>query len=166
VFFPSSNGDGDRSGNCRPGTVIDSDVVSPVETDYYLYGHAGLLGTSKPAHYNVLHDENNFTCVVSCFLIQPLSNNVEECFTLWLFCNRSGMAFTDLTASKHSHLPFVMCMLGAPVLSRCQLLFTVSSHSPHSSPIYLCSNKSRRTQRVHPCKKPLRPATGPPSIFF
>jgi eukaryotic translation initiation factor 2C len=65
VFFPRSNGDGDPRGNCRPGTVIDSDVVSPVETDYYLYGHAGLLGTSKPAHYNVLHDENNFTCVVS-----------------------------------------------------------------------------------------------------
>jgi eukaryotic translation initiation factor 2C len=36
-------------------------MLSPVETDYYLYGHAGLLGTSKPAHYNVLYDENNFT---------------------------------------------------------------------------------------------------------
>ena len=64
VFFPRSNGDGDQKGNCHPGTVIDTDVVSPVENDYYLYGHAGLLGTSKPAHYNVLFDENNFTCVV------------------------------------------------------------------------------------------------------
>jgi hypothetical protein len=65
AFFPRSNADGDPKGNCRAGTVIDTDVVSPVETDYYLYGHAGLLGTSKPAHYNVLYDENNFTCVVS-----------------------------------------------------------------------------------------------------
>jgi hypothetical protein len=65
VFFPTSNADGDKNNNCRPGTVVDSDVVSPVEFDYYLYGHAGLLGTSKPAHYNVLVDENNFTYVVS-----------------------------------------------------------------------------------------------------
>ena len=64
VFFPTSRANGDKNNNCRPGTVVDSDVVSPVEFDYYLYGHAGLLGTSKPAHYNVLVDENNFTYVV------------------------------------------------------------------------------------------------------
>ena len=67
AFFPNAEADRDKKGNCLPGTVIDSDVVSPVEFDYYLYGHAGLLGTSKPAHYNVLVDENNFTFVVSRF---------------------------------------------------------------------------------------------------
>jgi len=61
VFFPTSRADADRSGNCPAGTVVDTSVVSPVEFDYYLYGHAGLLGTSKPAHYNVLLDENEFT---------------------------------------------------------------------------------------------------------
>jgi eukaryotic translation initiation factor 2C len=61
VFFPSSDFDADRSGNCPAGTVIDTKVVSPVEFDYYLFGHAGLLGTSRPAHYNVLFDENEFT---------------------------------------------------------------------------------------------------------
>jgi eukaryotic translation initiation factor 2C len=61
AFFPRGKDDGDQKRNCLPGTVIDSDVVSPVETDFYLYGHAGLLGTSKPAHYNVLVDENSFT---------------------------------------------------------------------------------------------------------
>jgi eukaryotic translation initiation factor 2C len=74
VFFPISDADGDRSKNCLPGTIVDSDVVSPVEFDYYLYGHAGLLGTSKPAHYNVLVDENNFTCVFFSLSIH-LSNN-------------------------------------------------------------------------------------------
>lgn len=67
VFFPTSDADADRSGNCPPGTVVDTTVVSPVDFDFYLYGHAGLLGTSKPAHYNVLFDENDFTYVVlSC----------------------------------------------------------------------------------------------------
>ncbi|KAI0796707.1 argonaute-like protein [Abortiporus biennis] len=60
-FFPKMANEGDRSGNCRAGTVVDSDIVHPTEFDFYLQSHAGLLGTSRPAHYNILHDENNFT---------------------------------------------------------------------------------------------------------
>jgi eukaryotic translation initiation factor 2C len=37
------------------------DVVHPTEFDFYLQSHGGLLGTSRPAHYSVLHDENGFT---------------------------------------------------------------------------------------------------------
>ncbi|KZT20385.1 argonaute-like protein [Neolentinus lepideus HHB14362 ss-1] len=61
-FFPKNPADGDRkSGNCPAGTVIDRDVGHPTEFDFYLQSHGGLLGTSRPAHYNVLYDENNFT---------------------------------------------------------------------------------------------------------
>jgi eukaryotic translation initiation factor 2C len=61
-FFPRTREEGDqRSGNCFAGTVIDSDVVNPVEFDFYLLSHGGILGTSRPAHYNVLIDENRFT---------------------------------------------------------------------------------------------------------
>ncbi|KAH9844266.1 argonaute-like protein [Rhodofomes roseus] len=59
-FFPQGQG-GDRSGNCPAGTVVDREVTHPLELDWYLQSHAGLLGTSRPAHYSVLHDENNFT---------------------------------------------------------------------------------------------------------
>jgi eukaryotic translation initiation factor 2C len=58
-FFPQDGGD--RSGNCPAGTVVDTDIAHPVEFDYYLQSHAGLLGTSRPSHYNVLYDENAFT---------------------------------------------------------------------------------------------------------
>jgi len=65
VFFPRQADDNsgliDRSGNCPPGMVVDTKITSPVEFDYYLLSHNGILGTSKPAHYNVLLDENNFT---------------------------------------------------------------------------------------------------------
>ncbi|KAH9023196.1 argonaute-like protein [Lactarius hengduanensis] len=54
-------GGGGGNPNCPPGTVIDTDVTSPVEWDFYLCSHQGILGTSKPAHYNVLLDENGFT---------------------------------------------------------------------------------------------------------
>ena len=60
-FFPSAQNESDRSGNCVAGTVVDSDVVNPVEFDFYLLSHGGILGTSRPAHYNVLIDENRFT---------------------------------------------------------------------------------------------------------
>ncbi|KAJ7908290.1 argonaute-like protein [Mycena leptocephala] len=60
-FFPQSERDADRSGNCRAGTVVDRDIAHPTEFDFYLQAHGGLLGTSRPAHYSVLYDENNFS---------------------------------------------------------------------------------------------------------
>lgn len=60
-FFPTAPNQADRSGNCPAGTVIDREVVHPTEFDFYLQSHGGLLGTSRPAHYSVLYDENNFT---------------------------------------------------------------------------------------------------------
>ncbi|KAI9470927.1 MAG: Piwi domain-containing protein [Benjaminiella poitrasii] len=60
-FFPIETRDADRTGNCMPGTVIDTDIVHPFEFDFYLQAHAGLQGTSRPTHYHVLHDDNKFT---------------------------------------------------------------------------------------------------------
>ncbi|KAJ3505889.1 hypothetical protein NLJ89_g7177 [Agrocybe chaxingu] len=60
-FFPQSERDADKSGNCPAGTVVDREIGHPLEFDFYLQSHGGLLGTSRPAHYSVLHDDNNFT---------------------------------------------------------------------------------------------------------
>ncbi|KAL6309673.1 argonaute-like protein [Sparassis latifolia] len=60
-FFPQNAADRDKTGNCPAGTVVDQEVVNPLEFDWYLQSHAGLLGTSRPAHYSVLYDENKFT---------------------------------------------------------------------------------------------------------
>ena len=53
--------DSNRSGNCPPGTVVDSNITHPVEFDFYLQSHASSNGTSRPTHYHVLIDENKFT---------------------------------------------------------------------------------------------------------
>ncbi|KAK0493436.1 argonaute-like protein [Armillaria luteobubalina] len=50
-----------RSGNLLPGTVVDQGVTNPIEFDFYLWGHGGILGTSKPMHCNVVHDDFGFS---------------------------------------------------------------------------------------------------------
>ncbi|KAF5452757.1 hypothetical protein F2P56_027724 [Juglans regia] len=72
----------DKSGNVLPGTVVDSKICHPTEFDFYLCSHAGIQGTSRPAHYHVLWDENNFTADG----IQTLTNNL--CYT-YARCTRS-----------------------------------------------------------------------------
>ncbi|KAL4065381.1 Piwi-domain-containing protein [Scleroderma citrinum] len=57
-FFPKSERDGDKSGNCPAGFVADRGIGNPVARDFYLQSHGGLLGTSRPSHYIVLLDEN------------------------------------------------------------------------------------------------------------
>ncbi|KAF8014501.1 hypothetical protein BT93_H0343 [Corymbia citriodora subsp. variegata] len=72
----------DKSGNIMPGTVVDTKICHPTEFDFYLCSHAGIQGTSRPAHYHVLWDENNFTADG----IQSLTNNL--CYT-YARCTRS-----------------------------------------------------------------------------
>ncbi|KAI9004613.1 Piwi domain-containing protein [Gaertneriomyces semiglobifer] len=47
--------------NIPPGTVVDQTITSPTLFDFYLCSHAGLKGTSRPVHYQVLHDDNKLT---------------------------------------------------------------------------------------------------------
>ncbi|KAG9294768.1 hypothetical protein G9A89_008247 [Geosiphon pyriformis] len=60
-FFTMDKRESDRSGNCYPGTVVEKLITHPVEFDFYLQSHPGLQGTSRPCHYHVLLDENDFT---------------------------------------------------------------------------------------------------------
>lgn len=50
-----------KSGNVLAGTVVDTGITHPVENDFYLASHGGIIGTSRPAHYSIIDDENNFS---------------------------------------------------------------------------------------------------------
>ncbi|KAF8788013.1 protein argonaute-4-like [Argiope bruennichi] len=47
--------------NVPPGTTVDNTVVHPLNFDFFLCSHFGLQGTSRPCHYTVLEDDNDFT---------------------------------------------------------------------------------------------------------
>ncbi|CAM0944014.1 unnamed protein product [Alopecurus aequalis] len=55
-FFQTGSPD-----NVPPGTVVDTQVCHPKNFDFYMCAHAGMIGTSRPTHYHVLHDEIGFT---------------------------------------------------------------------------------------------------------
>uniref|UniRef100_A0A0C9S839 TSA: Wollemia nobilis Ref_Wollemi_Transcript_12440_3188 transcribed RNA sequence n=1 Tax=Wollemia nobilis TaxID=56998 RepID=A0A0C9S839_9CONI len=96
-FFPKdgqANGNTLKNGNILPGTVVDSVICQPKLFDFYLCSHAGIKGTSKPAHYNVLKDENGF----SPDDIQKLTNDL--CFT-YVRCTRS---VSIVPACYYAHL--------------------------------------------------------------
>ncbi|PRQ52668.1 putative post-transcriptional gene silencing PAZ-Argonaute family [Rosa chinensis] len=47
--------------NVPPGTVVDTKIVHPRIYDFYMCAQAGMIGTSRPAHYHVLLDEIGFS---------------------------------------------------------------------------------------------------------
>ncbi|KAE9392432.1 Piwi-domain-containing protein [Gymnopus androsaceus JB14] len=57
-FFPRNPRNADTSGNCPSGFVVDRGIEHPVYSDFYLQSQPGLKGTSIPAHYTVIEDEN------------------------------------------------------------------------------------------------------------
>lgn len=56
-FYPTQEQDCDRSGNTKPGTVVDRGVTEGRYWDFFLQPHAALQGTARPCHYYVVHDD-------------------------------------------------------------------------------------------------------------
>ncbi|XP_067123336.1 protein argonaute-2-like [Centruroides vittatus] len=61
-FAPLDRRDGvGKHANIPPGTTVDTDIVHPIEFDFFMCSHTGIQGTSRPAHYTVLWDDNEFS---------------------------------------------------------------------------------------------------------
>lgn len=93
-LFPTSPQDADRSGNIPAGTVVDTAIVHPNQFDFFLCSHGGIQGTSRPTHYHVVHDENNF----SADELQHLCYHL--CYT-FARCTRS---VSVVTPAYYAHL--------------------------------------------------------------
>ncbi|CAF1673252.1 unnamed protein product [Rotaria magnacalcarata] len=78
--------DGQKANNVQAGTVVDRDITHPFEFDFFLCSQAPKLGTSRPALYHVVQDENKFS-----------SDEIQK-LTYWL-CH------TDVRCSKSVSIP-------------------------------------------------------------
>ncbi|XP_015894999.1 protein argonaute 7 [Ziziphus jujuba] len=65
--------------NIPPGTVVDTVITHPREFDFYLCSHWGMKGTSRPTHYHVLWDENQFTSDELQKLVYNLCYTYAKC---------------------------------------------------------------------------------------
>uniref|UniRef100_A0A914VNR2 Piwi domain-containing protein n=1 Tax=Plectus sambesii TaxID=2011161 RepID=A0A914VNR2_9BILA len=102
-----------RAGNVPPGTVVDSTIVHPYEFDFYLCSQTGIQGTSKPAHYYVLHDDNKYTsdevqqiCYQLCHLYGRCPRSVSLPAPVYyadLVAMRAKYHLQDLLGNGSSH---------------------------------------------------------------
>jgi len=104
-FSPADPHDGDKSQNVPAGTVVDSQICSPHHFDFYLQSQAGLQGTSRPAHYHVVHDENSLSpdqvqniCFGLCFTFARCTRSVSVPAPIYyanLVAERAGFHLRD-----------------------------------------------------------------------
>lgn len=78
-LFPRSSKDADSSGNVQAGTCVDTSICHPTRFDFYLCSHAGIRGTSRPAHYLVLWDEIGFSATQLHALTYRLCYSYNRC---------------------------------------------------------------------------------------
>jgi len=101
-FYPTKVQDAaNRTFNPLPGTIVDRGVTDAVLYDFYLQAHAGIQGTTRPAHYVVIYDElnlkanalQNFTHTL-CYLFNRATKAVSICPPAYyadLLCERARM---------------------------------------------------------------------------
>ncbi len=77
-LFPEAN-QGLRNGNVRPGTVVDTDIVHPTVSSFFLASHEGIQGTTKPTYYVKLYDDNNLSADVEQALTYYLCHLYSRC---------------------------------------------------------------------------------------
>ncbi|XP_028802604.1 protein argonaute 4A-like [Neltuma alba] len=80
--------------NVPPGTTIDNRVCHPKNNDFYMCAHAGMIGTTRPTHYHVLHDEIGF----SADDLQELVHSL--CYVF----QRSTTAISEVAPVRYAHL--------------------------------------------------------------
>ncbi|KAJ3169190.1 hypothetical protein HDU88_000986 [Geranomyces variabilis] len=93
-LFPNDNSNQDKSGNCLPGTTIDTMITHPTEFNFILQSHAGLQGTSRPTLYHVIWDE-----------IKMGSDQLQQlCYNLCFLSERATRSINMVAPAYRAHL--------------------------------------------------------------
>lgn len=80
-FFPKTRMQ-DRNNNVEAGTIVDSQITHPNETQFFLVSHASIQGVAKPTKYCLLRDDVGMT-------INDLETFTYNLCHLFTRCNRA-----------------------------------------------------------------------------
>ena len=91
-FFPGR--EVDRSGNCMPGTIVDTQITHPLEFNFILQSHSGIQGMSRPTVYHVIMDEAKMG-----------SDEIQKmCYHLCFLSGRATRSISVVAPSYRAHL--------------------------------------------------------------
>ncbi|EFW18723.1 hypothetical protein D8B26_005540 [Coccidioides posadasii str. Silveira] len=127
-FYPLNLDAADKKGNVTPGTVVDRYCTMERNFDFFMVSHAGIQGTSRPAHYVVLHDSNNFTADQ----VQSITHDLT-----WVY----GRAARSVSIATPAYYADIVCERG-----RCYLYSVFNNALPGQYQ----GNNNRWMQGVHP----------------
>ncbi|PAN31358.1 hypothetical protein PAHAL_5G413400 [Panicum hallii] len=106
--------------NVPPGTVVDNKVCHPRNYDFYMCSHAGMIGTTRPTHYHILHDEIGFNPDELQELVHSLSYVYQ----------RSTTAISVVAPICYAHLAAAQV---GQFIKFDEMSETSSSHGEHTS---------------------------------
>ena len=78
-LFPKNPKDGIRNGNILPGTAVDTDIVHPTVSSFFLASHEGIQGTTRPTYYVKLYDDNDLSADAEHALTYYLCHLYSRC---------------------------------------------------------------------------------------
>ncbi|KAI0554701.1 ribonuclease H-like domain-containing protein [Xylaria curta] len=108
-FYVTKGADGDKSGNPKPGTVVDRGVTEARSWDFFLQSHAAIKGTARPAHYFVLLDE----IFRNRYGKKPGKNVADELqMTTQSLCYSFGRATKAVSYCTPAYLADILCERG------------------------------------------------------
>ncbi|QGA17407.1 hypothetical protein EYB26_005078 [Talaromyces marneffei] len=128
-FYPTTEEDCDRSGNTKPGTVVDRRVTEARNWDFFLQAHAALQGTARPCHYYIVHDEI-FRQVYAKSIPAPFQNiaDIVEDLTHNM-CYLFGRATKAVSLCPPAYYADLACER-----ARCYLASLFDTPSPSAAP--------------------------------
>ncbi|PUZ57265.1 hypothetical protein GQ55_5G415900 [Panicum hallii var. hallii] len=103
-FFEPKGPRDDNVTNVPAGTVVDTGVCHPRNYDFYMCAHAGMIGTTRPTHYHVLHDDIGFSPDDLQELVHSLSY-LPRCTTRTWRRRRSGSSSGSRTCWRPRRRP-------------------------------------------------------------
>ncbi|PHH91012.1 hypothetical protein CDD83_1947 [Cordyceps sp. RAO-2017] len=143
-FYPTQEADADRSGNTKPGTVVDRGVTEGRCWDFFLQAHTALQGTARPAHYTVVLDE----IFRQRYAKMPGKNAADELQDLTQsMCYVFGRATKAVSICTPAYYADILCER-----ARCYLinLFDTPSNSSVTGSVESAAGGLEQELQVHP----------------